>query len=94
MPGLFRNLGLSVHILNGISPSTRNGHVLVAFVYLVVFPQGIDEERVQDVLLFHLDRIDGIHQVGVVHHDHGRFFRKFLSVGVDHIDKTRVGQVT
>ena len=37
--------------------------VLVALVHLVVLPHCVGKESVQYVLLFHLDGIDGIHQI-------------------------------
>ena len=46
-----------------------------------------------NILFFDLYRINGVHQVGVVHHQFGRFLGKFLSLGINHIDKTRICQI-
>ena len=42
--------------------------VLRGLVHLVVFPHGVDKECFHHILLFHGNGVDGIHQVGVVHH--------------------------
>ena len=69
------------------------GGVVARLVHLVVLPKGIDEEGLHHVLLLHLARIDGVHQVGVVKHHLGRLLRERLPQWVDHVDQAGVGQV-
>jgi len=59
----------------------------------MVFPHGVDEESLHQLLAVHLDGIDGIHEIGVVHHDAGRLLGKF-HVGVVHdVEQACVGEV-
>lgn len=64
-----------------------------AGVHLVILPHRIDEEGLHRLLLFHLDGVDGIHQVGVVEHDLGRLLGEILSDGIDEIQQAGIGQI-
>ena len=68
-------------------------NVLVAFVHFVVFPHCVYKERFQHILLFHLYGVDGVHQIGVVHHYLRRLFGEFLSFRVHHVDKSCICQI-
>lgn len=67
--------------------------VFFAFGQFVVFPHGVLEECLQDILFFEPAGVDDVHQVRVVHHDFGRFLGECLTFGVDHIDESRVCQI-
>ena len=71
----------------------KERHSLFAFAQLVVFPQVIEEEGLQHVLLLDFYGIDAVQQAGVVHHHTGRLLGKLLALGVNHVDKAGVGQV-
>ena len=67
--------------------------VLAGLAYLVVFPDRVDEECFHHLLLVYLDRIDGVHQVGVVHHHLGWFLWEPLPGRVNHVDKSRISKI-
>lgn len=56
-------------------------------------PERIDKEGLHHRLLIHRNRIDGIHQIGIVHHDLRRLLGKLLAVRIYHVEKTRIGQI-
>ena len=62
-------------------------------VHLVVFPQRVDEEGLHGILLVDADRIDGVHQVGVVKHDLRRLLGEVLTCRVDEVQQTGIGEV-
>jgi len=67
--------------------------VAVALIDAVVLPKHIDEECLHHLLLVYLDRIDGVHQVGVVHHHLGWFLWELLPVRVNHVDESRISKI-
>ena len=67
--------------------------VLVALVDEMILPQRVDEEGLHDFLRAAGDGIDGVHQVGIVHHHLRRFLGKLLSGIVDEVDQSGVGKV-
>ena len=44
-------------------------------------------------MLAGLNRVDGIHQVGVVHHDFARLLRKLFADGINDVDEPGVRQI-
>ena len=62
-------------------------------IYLMIFPHRVDKERLHCLLLIHLDRVDGVHQVGVVEHDLGGLLGEILSDGIDEIQQAGIGQI-
>ena len=64
-----------------------------ACIHFMILPHRIDKERLHCLLLIHLDRVDGVHQVGVVEHDLGGLFGEVLSGGVDKIQQSGVREV-
>ena len=66
---------------------------LSAVVDRVVFPEGVDEECLHDVLPVTLYGVDGVHEVGVVHHDLRRLLGKLFADGVEDVDEACVGKI-
>ena len=60
---------------------------------IMVGPEGVLEERLIDIYLFHAVGVDGVHQAAVVHHDTRRLLRERLTRGVDDVDETGVREV-
>ena len=71
----------------------KEGTGTVAQSHVVVSPQRILEERLIDVDLLHAVGVDGVHEVGVVHHEARGFLRELLARAVDEIDQTGIGEV-
>ena len=59
----------------------------------MVFPHRVDEKGLHDRLLVDGNGIDGVHQVGVVHHNRRRLLGEFFAVGVNHIQQACVGKI-
>ena len=53
-------------------------HALFSLVQFVVFPQVVEEEGLQHMLLFDLYGIDAVYKAGVVHHHTGGLLGEFL----------------
>ena len=56
-------------------------------------PQGVLEERLVEVDRLHAVGIDGMHQIGVVHHDASGLLGEVLVGVVHHVDEPRIGKV-
>ena len=67
--------------------------VLATLANQVVFPQCVDEKRFHGNLFVGHYGIDGVHQVGVVHHYLRWFLWKIIANKIHHVDKSRIGQV-
>ena len=66
---------------------------LVAYVYDVTAPEGVLEEGFRLLLRCHLMGQDGVHEVGVVHHDAHGLLRAALAEAVEDVDEPGIGQV-
>ena len=82
--GAYSEMQLSIHQERG---------ALFPLVQFVVFPQVVQEESLQHILLLHFDGIDAVHQAGVVHHDACRLLGKLVTLGIDHVDESCIGQI-
>jgi len=76
-----------------VFPIDEEGHALFALAQLVVFPQIVEEEGLQHMLLFDLYGIDAVYKAGVVHHHTGGLLGEFLVLGINHVDQSRIGQI-
>ena len=66
---------------------------MARLVHLVVLPERVHQECLHHILLVHLARVDGVHQVGVVQHHFRRLLGERLALGVDDVDQSGVSQI-
>ena len=67
--------------------------VLACLMHLMVLPKRVDKECLHHLLRACHNGIDGIEQVGIVHHYLGGLLWEFIARIVDHIYQSGIGEI-